>query len=210
MGLGSCARRPSKWLVLVGLDGSGKTTLARNLLCRGPAFGWNRLRYAHFLPAWRLPAEFPWPKDERVPRKKSPKDGWARRLLSSLRLLRNVLRAQRLRVLPLQASRPDLLILDRYIYNYWLDPGSVRFVGSRAWIRHALRWAPLPDLVVILRAPAELLLARKGELSCTEAEEQEKNLTSLPLQNIPVLELDATRPPAELAELVYQKLAGAR
>ena len=210
LGRRSCSRRPSKWLVLVGLDGSGKTTLARNLLCRGSAFGWNRLRYAHFLPAWRLPAEFPWPKDERVPRKKAPQDGWARRLLSSLRLLRNVLRAQRLRVLPLQASRPDLLILDRYLYNYWLDPGSVRFVGSRAWIRHALQWAPLPDLVVILRAPAEVLLARKGELSWTETAEQERSLTSLSLQNVPVLELDATRPPAELAELVYQKLAEAR
>jgi hypothetical protein len=68
----------------------------------------------------------------------------------------------------------------------------------------------LPDLVVILRAPAEVLLARKGELSWTETAEQERSLTSLSLQNVPVLELDATRPPAELAELVYQKLAEAR
>lgn len=210
LGRKSCARRPSKWLVLVGLDGSGKTTLARNLLCCGSAFGWNHLRYSHFLPAWRLPAEFPWPKDEKVPRKQTPRDCWSQRCLSLVRLLRNVWRAQRLRVFPLQPSRPDLLILDRYLYNYWLDPGSVRFIGSRAWIRRALRWAPLPDLVVILRASAELLLARKGELSRTETTEQERNLASLPLQNVPVLELDATRPPAELAELVYQKLAEAR
>lgn len=207
LGRAPSGRRRGQWMVLVGLDGSGKTTLARHLLEVAPNFGWDRLRYGHFLPPRGLLPEFPWPTQEKVPRKKALAAKGSQRVLSLVRLARNLLRAQGLRFLALRRNRPDLLVLDRYLYNYWLDPVSVRFVGSSAVVEKALHWIPRPDLVVVLRARPELLASRKGELSREEMARQEQLLESLPLKNVPVLELDSGRPPQELAELCCQRLA---
>lgn len=188
--------------VALGLDGSGKTTLARCLAQRfsqemaPPAF-----RYFHFLPGSPGRPEFPWPDRGAEPKKREP----ASVLLSVARLFRNVCRAWGGMIFQCRGFR-GVLFVDRYLYNYLLDPASVRYDGWQGMAARALRWAPRPDLIFVLETPAELILQRKQELSPEEVRGQSKTLKGLPLVARKVVRLDGSRLPQELADQCLREI----
>ena len=61
---------------------------------------------------------------------------------------------------------------------------------------------PAPDLAVVLSAPAQVLLARKRELSETEIRRQTTILETMKIHAGKTIHLDATQPPAILAEAI--------
>jgi hypothetical protein len=61
---------------------------------------------------------------------------------------------------------------------------------------------------VVLRAPSEVLLARKQELSAEEISRQIALLDRLPIKAGGVLELDASRPAGETARDILKELGG--
>ncbi len=197
-------RERGKFAVLIGLDGSGKTTLARNL-CQLTAAGtrFDGVSYCHWRPKFLNRNEFPWPDFEETPRKKLLPKTWLNALLSSLRLSKNVLLANlagrwRLRLL---TRRNHLVLIDRYFYNYHLDPDSVKYAGPAWLLKWLLPLFPKPDVMLTLNADAETLLARKRELSPEEIGRQVSIQKNLDFQETPCVALDAREPAWRVAEI---------
>lgn len=186
--------------VLLGLDGSGKTTLARNLAHRFPRVSSiSRFRYFHFLPPLFGAAPFPWPCEAAEPKKRESSPGWGARLGSAVRLARNIFRAH-VRLNAWVTHAGDLLLGDRYLYNYILDPASVRYCGSSRFAAWALRRAPRPDLLFVLETAPETILQRKQELSPDEIRAQNEILRRFPFVAGRVIRLAGSRPPEDLAD----------
>ena len=102
--------------------------------------------------------------------------------------------------------RQALIIIDRYYYNYFLDPVSVRYYGSPRLLERMQRFYPRPDLVVVLAAPAATLLARKQELSPEEIHRQSSVLDQLALEAQDKLVVDATQSPQKIAQEIWRKI----
>jgi thymidylate kinase len=76
-----------------------------------------------------------------------------------------------LRVRPLLV-RSTLVIFDRYYCDLLIDPRRFRSRGPRWLARAIARLIPMPDLMLILDAPAEVLQARKQEVPAEETARQ--------------------------------------
>jgi len=131
-------------VVLVGLDGSGKTTVARNICSlAAQRERFRKVRYFHWLPSILGRSEIPLPEYRNLPRKPALRPNTLRSWLSAARLFKNIVRANisyLIRVRPLLRAG-SLVLVDRYFYNYFLDPVSVKYYGP-AWL---LERAPRPD-----------------------------------------------------------------
>ena len=188
------------FVVLVGPDGVGKTAVAHALLARhrGPA------AYFHFLPPLRGPlARSPGPSVAPPPK---AKPGGCR-LLGWIRLLKN---AGRCWVGYLKTVRPALkrswlVIGDRWIYGYLVQPDALKFHGPASLARAVVRLLPRPHLIVNLAAPAHVIRGRKQELTVAQIEQELLAWSSLGVPNVRTL--DATRPPPDIATEVLAVLA---
>ncbi|EDY21967.1 hypothetical protein CfE428DRAFT_0092 [Chthoniobacter flavus Ellin428] len=167
--IGITLQRYGRWIVFVGPDGVGKTTVATLLLAETKDF-FRGARYHHWIPPWQKPLTSTVPASAPKPPLRDRPAGTGATISSALRLVRNVFRAHLaycFRILP-QLLRQRLVIGDRYLFNYHLDPESVRYYGPSSWVRFALRFVPKPDLVLCLVADPEEIHRRKPELSLDE------------------------------------------
>lgn len=200
-------RTKGGFIVLVGLDGAGKTTFARNLcgkLAADPSV--RRARYDHWIPRLTHRA-FPWPSFAETPRK-TPSEGIVHSLLSMLRLLKNMAHVRWIYHTGIRrwVRGGDFVLIDRFIYNYWLDPVSLRYSGPPWLLALAARVMPKPDLVFSLETDAETLLSRKRELNREQIERQSALLRNLPLNGVRKVVIDASLPPAEMVALALREL----
>ncbi len=203
------SRRPGKFCVLVGLDGAGKTTLARNLAgLGGQESDLAGVRYFHWVPSWRQSFACPLPEPGNQPRKSRVDVGVIQAVLSVARLVRNLMRAQLAwwwRLRPMR-NRGYLILVDRYFYNYYLDPVSVRYCGPRWMLDRLSRWFPKPEIVITLSAPALVLRQRKQELSETEMHQQTAALRQLKFPTSHLIAADASEPADAVASKVMAEL----
>src|SRR4030095_8336925 len=142
------SKASGSFVVLVGPDGVGKTAVARALLAqhRGPA------AYFHFLPPLRGPlARSLGPAG--IPPPKGAPGGC--RVLGWIRLFRNVARCWigYLRTVRPALKRRWLIIGDRGMYGYVVQPYALRFHGPEWLARAVMRLLPRPHLIVNLTAP---------------------------------------------------------
>jgi thymidylate kinase len=157
---------PGAFVVVVGPDGVGKTTVARSLTDQydGPT------AYFHFRPPL-FGALAPRPPDAAdLTMSRDAADG--SRVLGWLRLVRNVIHfwlGYLMRVRP-ALNVGTLVVADRWAYGYLVHPHALRFYGPAWFANLALRALPRPHLVANLRASPELIRERKRELALGEIE----------------------------------------
>lgn len=143
--------RRAKLICVIGLDGSGKTTLARRLTQELRASG-RRTAYLHFWPKldlFRLPG--------RRSTSKSPV-GLPRWRAIGLYVLARFLLCVRL---PLLLRRYDMVICDRYVH----DLAAYLALRGHGTLARRLTQAGArvpPDLILALRASPEARRVRKG------------------------------------------------
>lgn len=190
------------FIALVGPDGSGKTSLATEILNRFDHSG-----YVHFRPGLdgRLP---PGPEAETAPIiNKHPDAGSF--LASVARLLRSL-------VLfwfgYLRTVRPALragatVVADRWGYGYVGQPSALRYNGPDRLASLAVALLPRPDVVVSLSADPRIIAARKAELTVAEIEQELERWASLPVSG--VMKVTTDKPPADLAATVVSTLLAA-
>ena len=155
-----------RFVVLVGPDGVGKTSVARALLdhYRGPA------AYFHFLPPFD--GQWPTPGPTSVPLPK-PREGGSV-MLGSIRLLRNAVRCwiRYLKSVRPALKRSFLIVGDRWMYGYLVQPDAMKFHGPDLLLRAVMRLLPRPHLIVNLTAPPHVIRARKQELTLSQIEHE--------------------------------------
>ncbi len=202
------ARQPGLFCVLLGLDGAGKTAVAR-ALCRREVSGElvERICYLHWIPKPWEPPRLPLPSFGNLPRHAPlPRTAW-HAAASSARLVRNLGLAWAAWLLHVRGWRAKgaLVLVDRYWFNYWLDAASVRYAGPQ-WLLAALGpLFPKPDLILGLHAAPEVLHARKQELSLAQMAEQGERLARL-LERYHGTLVDASAPLPEVVAEVAAKV----
>lgn len=99
-------------------------------------------------------------------------------------------------------ARNRLILNDRHFVDILVDPVRYRYGGPR-WILHLI-WKTMakPDIVILLHGPAEVLQARKKELTVAETARQCEAYLALVRKLSYGHVIDATRPPGEVAAKV--------
>jgi thymidylate kinase len=200
IGMSPVSDARGRFVVLVGPDGVGKTSVARALLAhhRGPA------AYFHFLP----PLDGRWqaaPDPTSVPPPKARGGGSV--MLGWIRLVRNAVRCWLgyLKSVRPALKRGLLIVGDRWMYGYVVQPEAMKFHGPDLLARAVLRLLPRPHLIVNLTAPPYIIRERKQELTLSQIEQELLAWASLSMPNVKTL--DATRSPQDIALEILVTLA---
>lgn len=161
-----CANPPAPWVAILGLDGSGKSTIAKSIKkTRGRGKPFMDVRIAHWRPFFFHKSQDMGPVVE--PHGKSK-----RGTLSSLAKLgflvlewifgfwQCILRPR---------AKGQLVIFDRHYVDLLVDPRRYRY-GAPLWVARLVgALIPKPDLFILLDLPAEVARSRKPEVPLEEA-----------------------------------------
>lgn len=96
--------------------------------------------------------------------------------------------------------RSTLVLNDRHYVDILVDPVRYRYGGPRWLLRAIWTVMPKPDLIILLYGPAEILQARKRELTVEETARQCRDYLALvkPMRNSHIV--DATQPFAQVVQ----------
>ena len=191
---------PALFVAVMGPDGSGKSSvIAEYMRAVGPAFAGTAC--FHLRPRL-LRGSSDGRTDNTDPHGQIPRGA----LMSAAKLLflwADYLLGYCLRVRPLLV-RSTLVVFDRYYQDLLIDARRFRYGGPRWLARLVAKLIPMPDLMLVLDAPAHLLQARKQEVSAQESARQAEAYRAM--ANSPALRerailVDAARP---LEQVVHQ------
>lgn len=102
--------------------------------------------------------------------------------------------------------RNGLVLVDRYYYDFAVDPRRFRMQVQPAVVRWLFRHVPQPDLVFLLDAPADILRARKAEVTAAETERQRKAYQELLSRLSHGRTVDATAPTEVVTDQILSEI----
>jgi len=206
--LGLRLRPPAPWVAVLGLDGSGKSTVLKAL---GERLGHHRplgdLWLGHWRPNRLMPSQSSGPVLD--PHGKPPR-GFLPSVGKLGLLLADWVVGYWLDIVHARA-KGRLVAFDRHFVDLWVDPRRYRYGGPMGLARFVGRLVPKPDLFIVLDLPAEVAHARKPEVPLEEARRLRERYLALArsLPNAHVV--DASRPledvVAEVEEILLSYLS---
>ena len=165
---------PGLSIVLIGPDGCGKTTLGVELEKRmAGSFYEEFAQYLHWKPRLmkkKAAAANPFGTPCTNPQGQ-PVRGPVMNVLYFLAHTLEIPPAWLLRVQP-HLFRNRLVLIDRYYYDFMVDPRRYRMSISAKWAWFMYKFIPKPDLVFCLNVPPEVTQARKSEVPLEETVRQ--------------------------------------
>jgi thymidylate kinase len=193
-------RRRGLWVVLLGPDGAGKSSVIAEL-GDGVAAGFTESVSYHLRPALT--------GGKKVARANCDPHGQGPRgLLVTLGKLAYLLAANWLGYLATvrpRVQRGALVVFDRYFTDGLVDPRRYRLPRSCRWMVALLgKVVPKPDLYVVLDAPAAVLRRRKQEVAMVEAERQCREYRRLAERLPNAVTVDASLPLAQVVNEVME------
>lgn len=177
-------------IVVLGADGSGKSTVIAQIEDHlKPAF--RRTQYIHLRPRLGI-SEDPNSSPVTDPHGQ-PARGWLISIIKLVYFLFDYGIGYVVNIYP-QLVRSTLVIFDRYYHDLLVDSRRYRYGGPRWLAKFIGQLVPKPDLWVLLDAPAEILQARKQEVSFEETARQREEYINL-VESLPnSLRVDTTCP----------------
>jgi len=120
-------------------------------------------------------------------------------MLGWIRIVRNAVRCWLGYVKSVRPAlkRGLLIVGDRWMYGYVIQPDALKFYGPDQLARAVLRMLPRPHLIVNLTAPPSVIRERKQELTVAQIEQELLAWSSLRMPNVQTV--DATRSPQDIA-----------
>lgn len=186
-------RPPGITLVLLGPDGSGKSSVAKRLLDElHGTFYKDKSRHVHWKPAVFLRkrrAERPPTTD---PHGQKPR-GWLGSQLALMYHWSEYFAGSLTQFLPV-LFRSGMVLIERHHYDFEVDPLRYRLQHPCWPIQLLFRTLPKPDLVFVLDAPPEVLLARKPEVTPEECRRQREAYLTLAARLPNSRVIDCTQP----------------
>lgn len=164
-------------VAVLGVDGSGKSTLIDSIKPALKDATHNAVFYEHLRPNLLPPlARLKGVKTTNSgpvinPHGSTP-SGFLGSLFRMIYLMTDYIAGYWLKIRPLIAKRPAIVIFDRYAYDMAFDQRRFR-INLPSWlVRCFARLAPKPDLIFCLYGSPEVLAARKQELPLAEVSRQ--------------------------------------
>ena len=129
-------------------------------------------------------------------------------MLGWIRIVRNAVRCWLGYVKSVRPAlkRGLLIVGDRWMYGYVIQPDALKFYGPDQLARAVLRMLPRPHLIVNLTAPPSVIRERKQELTVAQIEQELLAWSSLRMPNVQTV--DATRSPQDIALEILVMLRG--
>lgn len=167
---------PSITVAFLGTDGSGKSTVIESIKPFFERMLHSQVHYEHLRPNLlpslaRLAGR---PKIEGPVT--NPHGGkTAGRISSLLRFFYYYLDytlGYLLKIIPIMAKRPTLIVFDRYYYEYMIDPKRCAVRLPRGFARFFSLFIPKPSLILCLGGDPEKIFERKPETSIEEVTRQ--------------------------------------
>ncbi len=201
--VGRVLRPTGFWVVFLGPDGSGKTSAtARVSEMLLPAF--RRKECVHLRPRLGISRR---PGDA-VPvaaPHKGPPRGNAGSMAKLLYYVLDYGLGYWFKLRPLLV-RSTILVFDRYYHDLFVDPLRYRYGGPMWLARWVGKLIPKPDLWIFLDAPAEVLQARKQEVSFEESARQRGAYLRLVQGMNNSVVVDASRPLDDVVREVNMRI----
>jgi len=168
-----------RFLIFAGTDGSGKTTLVRELLAKiGPRFRDGAVEEHHLRPGVipQISSLFHGGKpaysieDMSDPHRSTP-SGFVGSALRTMYYWVDYFVGYPMRILP-RRRRNSLIVYDRWFYDHVVDPRRFRIALGHPLPAMLKRFLAKPDQLIVCTAQPETVLQRKQELAPQEVARQ--------------------------------------
>ena len=197
------------FIVLAGLDGSGKSTVLSHL----QQYNWpkpiQKVMVGTRRPGVLQPLPPPGPMHEEGGNShySKPNHGALKSVGKLMLMSLDWLVGYWWKLRPLQTAGALLLFDRHYLIDLAIDPARYRYGGPTWAVRFAQKVTPRPDLIIFLDVSEEISQARKQERGAENFEEQRQAYLALAQQEKNWLVVDASQPLPTVLQTVEQAIS---
>lgn len=216
-------RLSGDFICITGIDGSGKTTAAKGITEELNSFGidskyvWGKHRPVLLYPFYRL-AQIIFLQDEDAYEDYQSHTDTKHSAIDDhpvlVRIYLSVMLVDQLLQLVFKIQIPLLLgqtvVCDRYVFDTVIVDIASDFgftdEKTMQWIHLLMKFAPMPDYVVLIDVPEETSLERKDDIPSVEYLRQRRDRYHKFVDQFNLTVVDGTKSPSEVREAVLETL----